>query len=252
MSFDIVIPLGPNEISRFRHQIEFTKKNIIGYRNIYIVTYNTNIQIDDCIIINEEVFPFKTFIKEYFAKHSGKSNRNGWYFQQLIKLYAGKVIENILENYLVIDADVFFLKPTHFIQNGMPIFSVGDEYHIPYFAHMKRLHQKFEKVYAKSGICHHMMFNKNYIDELFKMVEDTHQKPFWQVFILSVLEHLNYPDSTVESGASEYELYFNYMIKNHRDKIILRNLTWKNIGQSSVGSVDTRLFDFVSVCAWMP
>ena len=114
MSFDIVIPLGPNEISRFGRQIENTKKNIIGYRNIYIVTCNTNIKISDCIIINEEAFPFKKFIEHYFSYYNGKSNRNGWYFQQLIKLYAGKLIENILENYLVLDADVFFLKPNTF------------------------------------------------------------------------------------------------------------------------------------------
>ena len=34
MSFDIVIPLGPNEVSRFNEQIEYTKKNVIGYRII--------------------------------------------------------------------------------------------------------------------------------------------------------------------------------------------------------------------------
>ena len=107
MSFDIVIPLGPKEISRFDRQIEYTKKNILGYRNIYIVTCNTNIQINDWIIINEEAFPFKKFIENYFSQHNGKSNRTGWYFQQLIKLYAGKIIENILESiYTITTIDI--------------------------------------------------------------------------------------------------------------------------------------------------
>lgn len=251
MSFDIVIPLGPKEISRFGRQIEYTKKNILGYRNIYIVTCNTNIQINDCIIINEEAFPFKKFIENYFSQHNGKSNRTGWYFQQLIKLYAGKIIENILENYLVLDADVFFLKPTQFIQNGIPTMSVGDEHHIPYFIHMKKLHESFEKVHSESGICHHMLFNKKYINEIFQLVEDKHNKQFWQVFILSVTEHLNHPLHAEESGASEYELYFNYMIKYHPDKIIVRKLNWKNISERSIVTTNVSGLDYFSICAWM-
>lgn len=92
MSFDIVIPLGPKEICRFYQQIEFTKKNVIGYRNIYIVTCNLNVNIPGCTIIDENIFPFKPFISNYFYQHNGKKNRNGWYFQQLIKLYAGVYI----------------------------------------------------------------------------------------------------------------------------------------------------------------
>jgi hypothetical protein len=251
MSFDIVIPLGPNEISRFDRQIEYTKKNILGYRNIYIVTCNTNIQINDCIIINEEAFPFKKFIEQYFSQHNNKSARNGWYFQQLIKLYAGKIIENILENYLVLDADVFFLKPTQFIENNIPFLSVGEEYHIPYFTHMKKLHESFEKVHNKSGICHHMMYSSEYLNEIFKIVEDKHNKPFWQVFILCVTEHLNHPMQHLESGASEYELYFNYMIKYHPNKIIVRNLSWKNTSEKSITSTNVCGLDYVSICAWM-
>jgi hypothetical protein len=37
--FDIVIPLGPNELSRIHQQIKQVKENVIGYRNIYIVFY---------------------------------------------------------------------------------------------------------------------------------------------------------------------------------------------------------------------
>ena len=251
MSFDIVIPLGPKEISRFGEQIEYTKKNVIGYRNIYIVSCNTNIKINDCIIINEEIFPFKQFIKDYFAEYNGKSNRNGWYFQQLIKLYAGTLIEGILDNYLVLDADVFFLKPIQFIQDNMFILSTGDEYHVPYFTHMKLLHENFEKVYNKSGICHHMLYNKLHIDEIFYMVEKKHNKPFWQVFILCVTEHKNYHSECEESGASEYELYFNYMIKYHNDKIIVRNLNWRNISSSNYLFDNYNNYDYVSVCAWM-
>lgn len=252
MNFDIVIPLGPNEICRIDEQIKYTKKNVIGYRNIYIVTCNLNIKIEDCIIIDENIFPFKDFIAEYFQQHDGKKNRNGWYFQQLIKLYAGIYINDILENYLIIDADVFFLKPTHFIENDKPIFTTADEYHIPYFTHMALLHNNFSRVCDQSGICHHMLFNKKHTKEIFTFVEEHHNKPFWQAFILSVNEHKNHNIDAADSGASEYELYFNYMLKNHKNDIVIRQLNWSNISVlkfNNTNIVDFN-YDFISVCAW--
>jgi hypothetical protein len=254
MSFDIIIPLGPNELSRIDTQIKYTKQNVIGYRNIYIITCNKNIQINGCIMIDENIFPFKQFISQYFGEYNGKNNRNGWYFQQLIKLYSWYYIPDILDNYLVIDADVFFLKPTQFIVNDKFIYSVGNEYHIPYFKHMNLLHNSFKKEISKSGICHHMIFNKQYLKNLFEMVETFHNnnKPFWQIFILSVKEHFQHPPNFSESGASEYELYINYMIRNNMDRIMFRNLNWQNISPTDfVSNRYNHNYDFVSVCSWL-
>jgi hypothetical protein len=112
--FDIVIPVGPNDIDIIGKQIQYTRKNILGYRNIYLVSKNT-LEIDDCIQISETIYPFTINTVEEIL---GKSPRNGWYLQQLLKLYAGKIIPGILEKYLVLDSDTFFLKPTTFIQNN--------------------------------------------------------------------------------------------------------------------------------------
>ena len=51
--FDIVIPIGPNDKSVIYDMVNFTKQNIIGYRNIYLVSYDSLINIEDCITINE-------------------------------------------------------------------------------------------------------------------------------------------------------------------------------------------------------
>ena len=151
----------------------------------------------------------------------------------------------------MIDADVFFLRPINFIKDDKFFLSTGDEYHIPYFIHMKTLHENFEKVYNKSGICHHMLYNKKYVNEIFKLVEEKHKKPFWQIFITSVTEHKKYKNNIAESGASEYELYFNYMIKNHSDKIIIRNLKWSNVNSFIFQNINNLDYDYVSICAWM-
>ena len=55
-----------------------------------------------------------------------------------------------------------------------------------------------------------------------------------------------------ESGASEYELYFNYMLKYHKGSILVRKLNWNNISDTmfQIGAYNVRN-DFISVCAWM-
>jgi hypothetical protein len=222
LMFDIVIPLGPNDISCIKDQLNYTKQNIIGYRHIYLISYDPSIIIDGCITIDEKSFPFT---KDSIAKYHTSLHRNGWYLQQLLKLYAGSVIPGILDTYLVIDSDTFFLRPTVFIKDNKCLYNFGREHHIPYFNHMKRLHSSLHKVLpTQSGICHHMIFQQKYIQELIELIETVHQKPFWIVFLEQVED-----SQRSGSGASEYELYFNFMLIYHPDMIQLRELQWANV-----------------------
>lgn len=232
--FDIVIPVGPEDKSIIEKQIIFTKKNIIGYRNIFLICYDPSIIIDGCITINENIFPFNI---DTVIKYHGKLNRNGWYLQQLLKLYAGKVIPNILDKYLVIDSDTFFLKPTNFVENNKCLYNYGTEYHRAYFAHMKKLDKDLTKIdMKKSGICHHMIFETKYLDEIISKIENNYNDKFYNIFLEMVTDIKG-------SGASEYEIYFNYMLKYYPDKIKIRKLDWKNIGKKLNTDLD---LDYIS------
>lgn len=244
--FDIVILLGPNDIDVIYEQIKYTKKNIIGFRKIFIIAFE-NIQIEDCIVIHENKFQFTKKDVEYFH---GNTNRIGWYLQQLLKLYASRVIPDILEKYLVIDSDTFFLRPTTFIENNICLYATSKERNRNYFYHMAKLHPSLHRILPLSGICHHMMFEKKYVDSLIEMVEEYHMeinkswKPFWQIFIESVdKNHLH------GAGASEYEIYFNYMIQYHRDKILIRDLHWRNI--KDIHLLEDTSYDFCSYHHYM-
>lgn len=217
--FDIVIPLGPNDLQNIEKQIECTRTNVIGFRNIYVITPITNFVCKDAITIDESIFPFA----DQIALYHGKDGRNGWYLQQLIKLYAGLVVPGILDRYLVIDADTFFLKPTPFINSENQCqYNFGREYHCHYFDHMRKLHPDFVRVYELSGICHHMMFETRFVKEIMQLVGE----PFWVVFLEKVEPWLRHG---IGSGASEYELYFNYVCKYHMDEIEVRELAWDNV-----------------------
>ena len=235
--FDIVIPVGPNDKSVIKQQIKYTKKNIIGYRNIYLICYDPIINIDGCITIDENIFPFNI---ETVAKYHGKLSRNGWYLQQLLKLYAGKIIPDILDVYLVIDSDTFFLKSTTFVENNKFLYNYGTEYYEPYFHHMEKLDKNLTKIYEnKSGICHHMIFEKKYIDELISMIEKNHNELFYNIFLKLVTDKEG-------SGASEYEIYFNYMLKYNSDKIQIRKLNWKNTNKLELELETNNNLDYIS------
>ena len=227
--FDIVILVGPDDATVIQQQLEYSKKNIVGYRNIYIVTtpalYKSLTSLKGCTLICEDIFPFSLAMMNTVAS-APESYRNGWYLQQLIKLYAGLIIPGILTRWLIIDCDTFFLKPTSFVENDKCLYAYSNEYHLPYFEHMNRLLPGLAKVdAAKSGICHHMIFEKKYIEEIFAKVEAVHMKPFWQAFLECInTTHFN------RSGASEYEIYFNYMLTYNPAEIIVRQLPWKNSG----------------------
>ncbi len=171
--------------------------------------------------------------------YHGKRRRNGWYLQQLLKLYASFVIPDILDRYLVVDSDTFFKNPTTFVENGKCLYNPGTEYYEQYFIHMNKLHPSLKKVHKDmSGISHHMMFEKKYIIELFELVEQTHGEKFWQVFLGKVIDYDG-------SGASEYEIYFNYMLIYHEKDIKIRYLKWKN----SDNIDDIENYDYIS-CHW--
>ncbi len=253
--FDIVVPVGPNDYDIILINIQNNMKNIVGYRNFYAVCYDTSIELPSGVIkIDEKIFPFSMKDVQFFH---GKIKRNGWYLQQLIKLYASFVIPDILDTYLVIDADTIFTKPTTFIKNRKCLYAVGIEYHLPYFNNMKNLHKDLVKIYPEhSGICHHMIFEKNKIQSLFKMVEDHHKNIsddlkskfscvdnniniFWKLFLIYSLKERNV------SGMSEYEIYFNYIFKFFPSDVEIRKLNWSNV--KSLDSIDK--FDYVS-CHW--
>jgi hypothetical protein len=228
--YDIVIPVGPNDYAVLLQQLEYTKKNCLGYRSIFIVgapSVEALVVCDPTVTwIDEGIFPFKLGEMHMYA-NANVPKRNGWYFQQLIKLYAGSVIPGILERWLVVDVDTFFLKPVEFIRDGKCLYGVGTENWHPYFYHMDRL-LGLRRVGPHSGICHHMIFEQKYVQEIFAKVGE----PFWRAF----MAHVD-PNQYSSSGASEYEIYFNYMLTYHADAIQIRSLLWKNVKTLDLDSI---------------
>ena len=233
--FDVIVPVGPDDVAFLQTHVQYIRQNVMGFRNIYLIVYDDSICVSGCITISESIFPFTKKDIGFPPVYIGDNlcNRNGWYLQQLLKMYSPFIIPDILENILVIDADTVFLRPTHFIQNNKFLYGFSSENHAPYFEHAVKLHPSFTKTdSAKSGIVHYMAFQRKYLKKIMDIVEQRHAKPFWRVFLDEV-------DIMEGSSASEYELYFHYMLRMFPDKIELREFTSKIVSSHDVIPIQT-------------
>ena len=212
--------------------IDGIRKNGKNIRRIIVVSSKQ--YTDKAEWFDERLYPFtKEDILEHLCDHnqqcmkqfmSQKECRLGWYYQQLLKLYATYVIPDISPNILILDSDTIFLNPVSFMndRNG-GLYNISDQYHKPYFIHAKKftnsLVQRVFKNY--SGITHHMLMQRPILDHFFKIIESIHEIELWKAFC-------NCVDIRDFSGTSEYELYFNFVFSQSSEAEI-RGLMWKEV-----------------------
>jgi hypothetical protein len=160
-----------------------------------------------------------------FFKHG---HPPGWYYQQLLKLYAAYVIPSISSNVLIIDADSVFMNPVKFLGEsfaGLLCTSRNRTTKGHYVDHASRLIPNYKRVNPNlNSVHHHMLFQKAILDDLFADVEKKHGLPFWKAFCRCI--------DLSRKGASEYEIYYNYALTYCKD-VKLRALKRRSSGKIS-------------------
>lgn len=228
---DVVIACHDKDKETLDYCIEGIKENCIRVRRVIVISSKP--LTDKAEWFNESSVPFnKKDValaiargdKKEAAKFSrAKSRGPGWYFQQLLKLYAPFVIPDISSNVLVIDADTIFMNSTQFLNELRGgLFCVSSESpQEKYLKHAKRLVPGYKRIYPEYySVCHHMLLQRAILKDLFRTVEKYHGISFWKAFCLCV-------DFEGEKGASEYEIYYNYALR-HTDQVQIRGLRWTN------------------------
>ena len=222
--FDIVFLCHEKDIDILKKNLEYARENIIGYRKIFIVSRENYFSNDkNLTFVDEKLYPFS---KEDIAKQAPKG-RAGWYYQQFLKLYFLKVIgKRALDNVLIVDADCSFIKPTTFFERDKPLYSYEIGFHEPYYKILEKLFGFGNQLEGKSGTVHHMMYQREYILEILSFVEKKWKNDFWRVV-------MDLADKDSISGFSEQDLYFNYMLKNHKKKMKIRRLKFVDFKYNS-------------------
>lgn len=211
---DVIIPFHQKDVSTLPNVVHSLKKNVYDIGQIYIIGVNDP-QIKNTVFVFETEFQRFPPIEEYYRIHK---YRIGWIFQQLIKLTAWKVITNLTDNYLVWDSDTILYKPMSFMNDDKFLFGKSYDIHEPYFQHISRVLPMIKKRLEFSGICHYQIFNKSYLKELFELVQEIHEGISFEIVFLSML------DENEKACCSEYELYANFMVNYHNDKVIFRDV----------------------------
>ncbi len=221
--FDLFVTVGEYDFDIVEHTINFNKNKLEGLDNIFIFNENENFNLKYATDIEKSFFPFT---KELIIEKTGLVERSGWIYGQMCNLYYSYLQQN--KKYtLTIDSDVFFNKKINFFDGDIPIFTTSDEFHQPYFEHMKRLHPELVRSNRKSGISHHMLFDKDVLTEIFSKVENFHNKPFYEVFLDEI-------DNNEKSCCAEYEIYFHYVMNKYPEMYKLRDIKWGNFYNLSI------------------
>jgi hypothetical protein len=159
------------------------------------------------VYVDESVFPFdwknvsgvlyQTVEERGVYPLTGKSpfesamwGRIGWFLQQLLKFYAGRMLN--LDSYVLLDSDITWFRDVRFVNsssNGTTRYNyaVSNQYHPAYIATLQRISgQRLVKNpdAHRSGIVHHMVLAKPVLEDLFRVAEERYGGiPFWQVLL---------------------------------------------------------------------
>lgn len=219
---DVVIPTHIKDIDVLDLCIQQVKENVIDLNNIYVVSKEK--YTDNAIWIPPSTLPFT--IKD-IANIIGMHWRTGWYYGLTIQITAGLYIPNLKDNVLLIDTDTMLLTPTKFLENNKALYNVSYDTvdpKSPYYEHMWKLIPGLTKQNEYSGIVMYQLMQRDILEEMSALVEDIHKKPFWKAFVDVTNEPYEFMGQEQRhefctGKLTAFELYFNYMLKYHPDRI---------------------------------
>jgi hypothetical protein len=231
LTIDVVIPTCLKDLDTLGSVIKGIKRNVEHVRNIYVVCNHIyKDKIKEGIFIDEEIYPFnmasiKSIIHNIlmFYPHG---RQEGWWFQQLLKLYSFQVIKNISSNILIVDSETIFYNKYRPIKDNKAYYAVSKEVFHHFRIHMKHLLNDINIFSNRiSGICHQMLFQTHVLQNLIDRVEKYHldmrgiYMPFWKIMLTLAERYKIY--------YSEYDIYFNFMLTFHRNAVkITNNISW--------------------------
>ena len=228
---------------KYKAKVKFIDEKIFNFKYENV----TSIMIES--VRNKGVYPLQagqsTFEKTVYGKY-------GWFLQQLLKLYAGRVLK--LNDYILLDSDLIWFRNISLYAGKVKIelssslsasgpvevnsyyYATSRQYHAAYLATLQRVAGvpllKANSSF-RSGVVHHIVLVKEVLEDLIITSEALHGLPFWQVLLnQSAIEMTCRAPKTPICGAgstlSEYELYFNFARVKYPQTVVLRPLWWAN------------------------
>jgi hypothetical protein len=227
--YDIVVPYHLKDRSILPHCIRSLRRFAVAAGTIYIVSAVKPDErlfeaVPDTKWICETAYPMT--LDDVQAILQSTKGRQGWYYQQLLKLYCFQAIPGLRPNVVLFDADVVLYSPIEFVcpRTGKLQLDWKYQYNHPYFRHAEALlGDKFRCIRrGVSGIADHIVTSREIVSSLLQAIESQYPGlPAWK----TMLELVD-PRDVNGSGFSEYELLFNWSFLWFPQKVEARKLIW--------------------------
>ena len=232
---DVVIPAHEKDVDTLDLCIEKIRQNVMNVNRVLVLSNKKLTEKAEWYPESELSFSMKDIGDTIgYGPHTPK------YYVAILQHLAPTEIEGLTENILINDSDTIHLTETEFVSpTGHCYFNVSYDVpkglvHHPYVEGMMKFMPGVSKQTEYSGICHHMLLNREITKEITKYIEDFHGEVFWKAFLNVTSErYRTLPDKPVGFSQHEnltllnagaYENYFNYCLKNHSDKYKIRPL----------------------------
>lgn len=249
---DVVIPAHEKDFPLLRMAVRAVLRHLSTVRRVHVVSAQPFDSGSDRVRwIPEPALPQLPTLPDVRARWAEENQetaaRAPWVYQQLLKLGAGSYIDDLSSSYLVVDADVIFLRPVSFDPDlvGRFPFSRAFEHHPPYRDAYARL------LGARPGTgfsltAHHMLYDRVLMSELHSELEQRHGVPWYWAYVDGV-------DKSEVSSISEMDIYGWWVLGRHPELGKVRQLHWRDVrvppgilGRATLAPD----FDFVAAHAW--
>lgn len=146
-------------------------------------------------------------------------HRTSWYLQQILKMYAHRLLPS-LGDHLLLDADVIFERPVDLVArmaDGLVTYNYETAQLLPHERNYYRtidclLQGRVRRLEARSAVVDMMVLSLRVVRSLVALVEAIHRAPLW-LAIMRCVQSLQ--ASATQSDFSEYSLYFTYARQFH-------------------------------------
>ena len=113
--FDVIIPCHPKDFAILKYVIQGIKK-YLNYNKIYLISPYSTTELKDSSIqfVLDSEFEnetnLETIKKRWEIENEQLKWRSPWIFQQTLKLLSHRIIKNLTDSYLILDADTVLYK----------------------------------------------------------------------------------------------------------------------------------------------
>ena len=217
--YDVITILHEKDLPIYQKHVSFNKKFLEKSSDFYYVAKK---EYDiESNFINEDIFPFSNKNVKNYLKGVIPSNRCGWYFQQLLKLYIFRTSCKLKPYILILDADIIFIEFISLFDPQPKIHFIDKKIHEPYVSTINYLFPMLPIKKKMSGVCHHMVFKKDIVEEILRNIEKRFKKPAWKAILDSVKHYVTHNGYNI-SILSEYEIYFHFVKKYKKNQYIIK------------------------------